>query len=106
MKKEDLKINEEDTMREEYDFDYSKAVWGKSAKKLLEEGANIVVIQPDVFAVFPDSASVNEALRPGNDLSPRRVLWALTKGVKEGHSHRFEAHNSYFQFVHLFSFLG
>lgn len=71
MKKEDLKINEEDTMREEYDFDYSKAVWGKSAKKLLEEGANIVVIQPDVFAVFPDSASVNEALRSLIELSKK-----------------------------------
>ena len=71
MKKENLKINEEDTMREEYNFDYSKAVWGKSAKKLLEEGANIVVIQPDVFAVFPDSDSVNEALRSLIELSKK-----------------------------------
>jgi hypothetical protein len=71
MKKEDLKINDEDTMREEYDFDYSKAVWGKSARKLLKEGANIVVIQPDVFEVFPDSASVNDALRSLIELSKK-----------------------------------
>jgi len=56
-------INEEDTMLPEYDFDYSKAIRGKSAAKLKAEGTNIVVLQPDVFEVFHDSAEVNEALR-------------------------------------------
>jgi len=63
MKKENLENNEEDTMRPEYDFDYSKAVWGKHAQRLIDEGSNTVVIQPDIFKIFPDSASVNDALR-------------------------------------------
>jgi hypothetical protein len=50
-------------MRDEYDFDYSKAVRGKYCKRLISEGANVVVLEPDVAKVFNDSASVNEALR-------------------------------------------
>ena len=45
---------------EEYDF--SKGPRGKYAKRYAE-GSNIVVLAPDVAEVFPDSASVNEALR-------------------------------------------
>jgi hypothetical protein len=47
-------------MLEEYDF--SKGVQGKYAKKYAE-GTNVVVIDPDVAAVFPDHDSVNQALR-------------------------------------------
>ena len=50
-------------MRAEYKFDYSKAVRGKYYQRLLKEGANIVVLEPDIARAFPDSASVNEALR-------------------------------------------
>ncbi len=35
--------NEEDTMRPEYDFDYSKAERGKYYQRLLKEGAEIIV---------------------------------------------------------------
>jgi hypothetical protein len=49
-----------DTMRPEYDF--SKAVRGVTAPRYAQ-GANIVVIDPEVLDVFPDSATVNEALR-------------------------------------------
>jgi hypothetical protein len=49
-----------DTMRSEYDF--SKAVRGVTAKRYAQ-GTNIVVIDPEVLDVFPDSAAVNEALR-------------------------------------------
>lgn len=35
-------------MRADYDFDYSKAVRGKYHKKLLREGAIIVVLDRDV----------------------------------------------------------
>jgi hypothetical protein len=52
-----------DELRPEYSFDYSKAVRGKYYKKLIEEGANVVVLEPDVAKAFHDSASVNEALR-------------------------------------------
>lgn len=51
---------DEDTMRPEYDF--SKGVRGVTAKRY-REGTNVVVIDPAVRDVFPDSESVNEALR-------------------------------------------
>jgi len=51
---------ERDTMRPEYDF--SAAVRGATAARYAE-GTNIVVVERDVLDVFPDSASVNEALR-------------------------------------------
>ena len=47
-------------MLEEYDF--SKGVRGKYAKKYAE-GTNVVVIDPDVAEYFPDHESVNESLR-------------------------------------------
>ena len=52
-----------DDMRAEYDFDYSKAVRGKYYRCLLKEGANVVVLDPDVARAFRSSAAVNEALR-------------------------------------------
>lgn len=52
-----------DELRQEYDFDYTKAVRGKYYRKLLEEGSNVVVLDPDIAKAFGDSASVNEALR-------------------------------------------
>jgi hypothetical protein len=50
-------------MRPEYDFDYSKAVRGKYYRRLLKEGANVVVLDPDVAKAFRSSEAVNEALR-------------------------------------------
>ena len=52
-----------DGMRAEYDFDYSKAVRGKYYRRLLKEGANVVVLEPDVAKAFRNSVAVNEALR-------------------------------------------
>jgi hypothetical protein len=52
-----------DDLRPEYDFDYSKAVRGKYCRRLVEEGANVAVLDPDVAKAFSDSVSVNEALR-------------------------------------------
>ena len=49
-----------DELREEYDF--SGGVRGKYAERYAE-GANIVVLDPDVAKVFRDSKSVNQALR-------------------------------------------
>ena len=46
-------------MLEEYDF--STGVRGKYAKRYAE-GSNVVVLSPDLAKIFPDSASVNEAL--------------------------------------------
>lgn len=50
----------ENGMLDEYDF--SKGVRGKYAKRYAE-GTNIVVLSPDVAKFFPDSQSVNQALR-------------------------------------------
>jgi hypothetical protein len=52
-----------DGMRPEYEFDYSAAVRGKHYRRLLKEGANVVVLDPDVAKAFRDSEAVNEALR-------------------------------------------
>jgi len=49
-----------DTMRREYDF--AGAVRGATAARYAQ-GANVVVIAPELLDVFPDGASVNEALR-------------------------------------------
>ncbi|TKB82230.1 MAG: hypothetical protein E8D45_00810 [Nitrospira sp.] len=47
-------------MRPEYDF--SGAVRGATAARHAQ-GANVVVIDPDILDVFPNSVSVNDALR-------------------------------------------
>ena len=52
--------SERDTMRREYDF--SSAKRGVTAARYAE-GANVVVIDPEILDVFPDSSAVNEALR-------------------------------------------
>ncbi len=51
---------DEDEMLEEYDF--SAGVRGKYTRRL-QEGSNLMVIDPDVARVFPDHDSVNNALR-------------------------------------------
>ena len=50
-------------MRANSNFDYSKAVRGKYYKRILKEGANVVVLEPDIAKAFPNSAAVNDALR-------------------------------------------
>ena len=52
-----------DDMRPEYEFDYSTAVRGKYYRRLLKEGSNVAVLDPDVAKAFRTSAAVNEALR-------------------------------------------
>ena len=52
-----------DDMRSEYTFDYATAVRGKYYRRLLKEGANVAVLEPDIAEAFRDSASVNAALR-------------------------------------------
>ena len=43
-------------------YDFGKGVRGKYAKRYTE-GTNVVVLDPDVAALFPNAESVNEALR-------------------------------------------
>jgi hypothetical protein len=49
-----------DEMRAEYDF--SGGVRGKYAKRYAE-GTNLILLDPDLAAEFPDSRSVSRALR-------------------------------------------
>ncbi|MBU2621134.1 MAG: hypothetical protein KKD92_02295 [Proteobacteria bacterium] len=58
-----------DELKPEYNFDYSKAVRGKYYRRLLEEGSNVVVLEPDLARAFRDSSAVNEALRSLLDLT-------------------------------------
>lgn len=67
----------DDDLRAEYDFDYSKAVRGKYHKRILKEGANVVMLEPDVAEAFSDSAAVNDALRSLLDLA--KTTQRLTK---------------------------
>ncbi len=52
-----------DELRPEYDFDFSKAERGRYAHRLRDEGSNLVLVDPELAKSFPDSASVNAALR-------------------------------------------
>jgi hypothetical protein len=54
----EMTVNDE--MRPEYDF--SNGERGKYYEAY-QQSSNVVVLDPDVAEIFPDSASVNEALR-------------------------------------------
>lgn len=58
-----MKAKTVEELRPEYEFDYSKAIRGKYFKRLLEEGANVAVLEPEVAKVFTSSAAVNAALK-------------------------------------------
>src|ERR1041384_336993 len=54
---------EEDGLRPEYDLSQLKGrVRGKYAERY-RAGTNLILLEPDVAAAFPDAKSVNEALR-------------------------------------------
>ena len=79
MKKEKIKHiarseMDEDTMRPEYDF--SKAARGVTAKRYAH-GTNVVVLDPDVVQIFPNSTAVNEALRALGGIIKRRMSLRL-----------------------------
>jgi len=51
-------------LRSEYRLeDLGRGVRGKYYRRLLKEGTNVVVLEPDVAKAFRDSAAVNDALR-------------------------------------------
>ncbi len=66
-----------DDLRSEYNFDYSKAVRGKYHKRLMQEDSNVVILDPDIAKAFSDSDAVNNALRSLLDLT--RTTHRLTK---------------------------
>jgi hypothetical protein len=52
-----------DELRPEYDFRKLKFVGRGIYAKRYRSGTNIVLLDPDIRAAFPDDESVNEALR-------------------------------------------
>jgi hypothetical protein len=56
------KANPPDPLATRPSLDFSKGVRGKHYDRM-QEGTNIVLIAPDLLDTFPDSESVNAALR-------------------------------------------
>jgi|GEM_PF-1775002 len=56
------KSSKRDPLAERPDLDFSKGVRGKYSN-LLARGTNIAIIDPALHPYFPDSESVNRALR-------------------------------------------
>ena len=71
-----------DGMRPEYQFDYSRAARGKYYRRLIQEGANVVALEPDVAKEFRSSAEVNDALRSLLKVSE------ITRSLRQRSSHR------------------
>ena len=58
--KKQTEIERDSDMLDDYDF--SQGVRGKYMQRFAQ-GSNVVVLSPDVAEIFPDSESVNTALR-------------------------------------------
>ena len=56
------KSTKADPLAERPDLDFSKGVRGKYFNQL-QQGTNLVILDPALMPYFPDSASVNKALR-------------------------------------------
>ena len=70
------KTTKSDEMRREYDF--SGGIRGKH-HRAYQKGTNVVLLEPDVAAVFKDSESVNHALRMLMDIAGKELNRNLTK---------------------------
>lgn len=58
-----MSTNDKD-LRPEYPPELIESgIRGKYAKRLQDEGTNLVLIDPDLHKLFPDSEAVNRALR-------------------------------------------
>ena len=58
--KKQIEVEQDSDMLDDYDF--SQGVRGKYIERFAL-GSNVVVLSPDVAEIFPDSESVNNALR-------------------------------------------
>jgi hypothetical protein len=64
------KPDELDPLAPRLNLDFSKGVRGKYRQRM-QQGTNVVIIAPDLLDTFPDSESVNEALRGLKKLAVR-----------------------------------
>ena len=55
--------NDKDTLRDEYPEDLIRSGERGKYAKAYREGTNIVLIEPDLHELFPNSEAVNRALR-------------------------------------------
>jgi hypothetical protein len=70
LKTADHKAN--DDLRPDYNFDFSKSKPNRFAAKM-KKGGRLVVLEPEVAAVFQDSDDVNKALRALVKAMPHRA---------------------------------
>ena len=59
-------------------YDFSQSVRGKYVERFAQ-GSNVVVLSPDIAEVFPDSESVNNALRMLIEIADRSAGKALAQ---------------------------
>jgi hypothetical protein len=62
-----------DDLRPEYDLDELKGGARGKYRQRYEESSNVVVIEPDLAKVFPNTKAVNDALRELLDLRKTRT---------------------------------
>ncbi len=75
-----------DELRSEYDLTkLKKGVRGKYVKQALA-GTNLVLVDPELSKLFPDSASVNRALRALCDAAGKTTK--LSRRAGKGAAHR------------------
>ena len=75
-----MKKTDSDLLAERPDLDWSKAVRGRHADRM-QDGSNIVLLEPDVQAQFPTSEKVNRALRALLEIE-RQTKAVMTDGQK------------------------
>jgi hypothetical protein len=82
-------VNDDDELRREYDPELLRGgVRGKYAARFAA-GSHVVVLDPDVAAAFPDSSSVNAALRALLEIARRDVAaTAPTPGTRRDEGDR------------------
>ena len=73
------KVTELDPLAPRPALDFSKGVRGKHFNRM-QQGTNIILIAPDLLDTFPDSASVNEALRSLKKIAKRSAKPAQRQG--------------------------
>lgn len=61
---------EPDPLADRPNLDFRKGVRGKNYERV-RRGANLAIIAPDLLDTFPDSESVNEALRSLKQIAER-----------------------------------
>jgi hypothetical protein len=76
--KKQFEIEQDPDMLDDYDF--SRGVRGKYVERFAQ-GSNVMVLSPDIAEIFPDSESVNQALRMLVEIAGRSTGTPTTAGA-------------------------